>query len=149
MRPVAFGRPGTEVIPTGWSAAHRPTTEGTHTSVCTIRHPGRTVGAFDPATGTYPGLARAGHYTGPCRVQRLPALEQTPEVADEQVPTVGYIVAVAWDAAPGVAVGDVVTITSPGPNGDPTLAGVDLVVGSFARGSLSWERVLRCTENQS
>jgi hypothetical protein len=150
MRPVAQGRPGTEVIPTGWSDAHRPVVDQTHVSVCSIRHPGGTAGTFDPDTLQYVGgTANAAHFAGPCRVEDLPADEQFRVVADEQIPLVGYVVILAYDAAPAAKVDDIVTITTVDDNGDPTLVGKQLVVDSIKRSSLAWERVLICTENQS
>lgn len=149
MRPVAQGRPGTTVIPTGWSAAHRPVVDGTQTATCTIRKPGGTRGPFDQTTGEYQITPNPAHYDGPCRLQMMPALEQNPVTGDEQVPTATYLVTIPWDASPELAVDDVVTFIDPGPEGDPTLAGVAMRVRSFSRGSLTWERDIYVTDNLS
>jgi Family of unknown function (DUF6093) len=149
MRPVAKGRPGTTVIPIGWSAAHRPVVEGTQTAACTFRQPGGTRGPFNQTTGEYEITPNPAHYTGQCRVQMMPALEQDPVTGDEQVPTTTYLVTIGWDAAPDLAVDDLFTVSDAGPNGDPTLAGRDMRVRSFARGSLTWERDIYVTDNLS
>lgn len=142
--------PNTRVIPDGWAAHHRPTVDATHLSSCNVRHPGGTAGTFNPATGNDDGgSANSPHYTGPCRVEDLPADEQFRVVAGEEVPTVGYAVILAYDAASGVKVDDIVTITGVDDNGDPSLVGKSLVVDSIKRSSLAWERVLVCTENQA
>lgn len=149
MRRQHTGRgTGTGVIGPDWSRAHRAAASGTHTAGCSIRHQGSTTGPIDPATGVRSSTANPAHYTGSCAVTQLPA-DQTPEAGEETVPTTVYIVALDWDAAPATRVGDIVTVTGAGPNGDPTLTGVHLRVDSIARDSLAWERVLRCSENQS
>lgn len=149
MRRQHTGRPRGAILPDTWAAAHRTAAATTHTAACTIRHPGGTPGPFDPETGQRPTTPHPPHYTGPCSALQEPAGEQTPDTADETVPTVDYLVSIGWDAAPEVIVGDLVTITDPGPHGDPTLTGRTLLVDAIGRDSLSWERVLACSENQS
>ena len=150
MRPVAQGRPGNEVVPTGWAAAHRPTVEAVHKSACTIRAPGGTAGTFDGGTGEYTGqAANTVHYSGPCTIVDLPAFEREQLVASEQIPTVGYLVKVAADAAQQTKVGHIVKITSIGADGPPHLVGVELSVRSLEGEAYAWERALICTQNQS
>lgn len=136
------------VVGPDWARAHRTTASATHTAACSIRHAGGTTGTINPTTGVRETTANTAHYTGPCAVTQLPG-DQTPQAGEETVPTTVYTVALDWDAAPAVRVGDIVTITAAGPNGDPTLTGVRLQVDSIDRDSLAWERILRCSENQS
>lgn len=145
VRPVAFGRPGTQVIPTGWSAAHRPVVDGTRTSRCTVRKPGTIKGAFNDVTGTYAQTARPPYAGGMFRIQVLALAAQDTVTGEEQVPSVGYLVTgpVYIHAAPG----DLVHVVDAGPNGDPSLTGRDLVVKSVTRGSLAWERDLHCIDH--
>lgn len=143
------GRPGATPIHPDFTDAHRAVAEATHTAACTIRHPGGTASALDPVTGRRTIAPNAPHYTGPCSISRLPASETTPVAGEEVVPSVQFLVAIGWDAAVSTVVGDTVTITSPGPHADAMLAGVQLVVASSDHDSVSWERVLRCTQNQS
>lgn len=142
----AAGRPGTPVIPTAWAAGHRPVVEKTFTAVCEIRRPGGT-SIFDPVTGTNTITPNAAHYTGPCRVQVLPALEQEAVTGAQEVTTLGYRVSITHDAAPTLKVDDLVKISTVDDNGDPTLIGRSLPVRSFARGSLAWERDIYVTDN--
>jgi len=145
-RPQHHGRPGTPVIPFTWSAGHRPIVEATFTAECQIRHPGGTP-TFDPGTGTTTTLPLAPHYTGGCRVQVLPALEQEAVTGDQEVTTLGYRITVAYDAAGELAVDDLVKFTTVDDNGDPTMVGRTMRVRSFARGSLAWERDIYCTDS--
>lgn len=141
------GRAGTPVIPANWSAGHRPLVEATFTADCEIRKPGGTPGGFNSTTGETTTTPFAAHYTGGCRVQVLPALEQEAVTGAQEVTTVGYRVTIAYDAAPQLAVDDLVKITAVDGNGDPTLVGRTLKVASFARGSLAWERDIQVTDH--
>lgn len=143
----AHGRPGTPVIPANWSAGHRPVVEATFGGVCEIRPPGGTPGVFDPVTGTRPSTPHPAHYTGPCTVQVLPALEQESVTGDQEVTTLGYRVTVAYDAAPQLDVDDLVKITAVDDNGDPTLVARVLKVQSFVRGTVAWERDIYCVDD--
>lgn len=149
-RPPSKGRPGTPVIGSGWAEAHRPAMEATLDATCSIRAPGGTPGTFDPVTLEYTGgSAAAAHFTGACSIEDLAAGEQQLIAGSEQIPTVGYRVVLAVAAAVQTAVGHIVTVGDPGPNGDPTLAGKQLVVASIERGSRVFTRSLLVTENQS
>lgn len=148
MRRQHTGRPGSKVVRDDWATGHRVAANQTHTAACSIRHTGGTAARpIDQATGRKTITPGAVHYTGPCSVTQL--TEQAPDAADETVPTAYYVVGLAWDAAPDTREGDLVTVTAAGPNGDPTLTGKTLRVASIGRDSLSWERIFRCTENQS
>lgn len=142
----AVGRPGTPVIPSKWSQAPRVVIEKTWTACVEIRHPGGTKGAFNATTGTYPATPHEPHFTGDARIQVLNAQERSQLIAEDPVTTVGYRVVVGLDASE-VAVEDVVKITGVDDNGDPTLINHELILRSFDRGSLAWERDLICTDN--
>lgn len=142
MRPVATGRPGTEVIPTGWAAAHQTPVEGTMTAArCSLRRPGTTT-AWDEAsqsTVTTPLPPYAADV--PCRVQALNTAASDVQTAEQTITVAGYLVAVPADVA-GVEVNDLVDITL---SDDPDLTGAALQVDSVARGSHRFERDLFCT----
>jgi hypothetical protein len=146
----SVGRPGTPVIPADWSTAPRIVMAGTRTGQCGLRHPGAATGAFDPATGTYPGAERTAYWTGSCRIQATPIFGGRPEdAAGEAITTVAYLVAVDLDAddpADQLRVGDLVRVSALDDNGDQTLIGRDLTVQSIARGTLAWERDLVCVD---
>lgn len=115
------------------------------TAQCTIRHPGGTRGDFDPATGLYPTDPFEPHYTGGCQVWVLSPAEQQQLFAEDLITEVGYLVVVDLDDSTGCRVGDLVEITSNDANGDSLLVGQTLQVRSFDRGSMPWQRDLRCT----
>lgn len=141
------GRPGTPVIPKTWSKAPRVVFEKTRTASCTIRHPGAAkTGPLNQTTGTYPMDPPAPHFSGSARVQVLNAQDREQLVGGEPVTTVGYLVCISI-AADEVKVDDVVTVTCTDDNGDPLLTNHELIVKSFATGSLAWERDLICTDN--
>ncbi len=118
----------------------------TRTASCEIRDPGGTKGPFNETTGTYPTVPFPPHFTGTARVQQLNAQDMAKLVAEQQVTETGYLVVVDL-SADQVKVGDVVTITTLDDNGDPALVDHELVVRSFGRGSLAWERDLICSDN--
>lgn len=143
----AVGRPGTPVIPGQWSQAPRTGFAKTRTARITIRRPGAVKGAFDDTTGTYPMVPPEPHFTGTARIQARDAQPAELLVADQEVTTTGYLVAVPLDATQ-VQVEDIVTVTDLDCNGDEVLVGHELIVRSVATGSLVWERDLICTDDQ-
>lgn len=145
------GRPGTPVLPANWSEAPRKIVAKTRTGCCTLRHAGSTPGDFDPETGTYPdAVAKTAYWTGSCSVAVDPQFATHAEDAvDEPVTTVGYSVELdllATDPADEIRIGDLVTVTKLDDNGDPFLIGRDLTVTTIAHGSVAWERVLGCLD---
>lgn len=147
MRPVAQGRPGTQVIPDGWSAAHRPVVNKTHGATVSLRRPGGTPGDFDPETGTKPVTPYDPYAADQAaRIQVLPALEQERLAGEQEITTLAY--SVELDAGlSGVQLGDLVAVTAMDDNGDADLVGRELTVRGFETGSLHWERRLICTLN--
>lgn len=142
--------PTTRVIPTGWSAHHRPAMASTRNATCQITDPTReTPGQFDPNTGTtsapvpfivYP----APGMPGTCRVQEIDSAT-TAMQAGQEVTQRRYLVAIDADAAP-VEPGWPVTVTACG--NDPQLVGQTLYVADVQLGSERFERDLICTHNQ-
>lgn len=135
------------VIPSGWSAHHRAVTEGAMTATVEARRPGGTEGAMNPATGERTVTPFAPHYTGKARIQIVPMFGGDTETAGQQVTTAGYLVTVKLAGSDGWKVDDLVKVTAVDANGDPTLVGRELTVTVVARGSLAWERDLRCTDD--
>lgn len=148
MALVHNGRPGSKPIHPRFTEAHRPAAEAEHTAACTIRHPGGTEGALNATTGRKTVTPHPAHYTGPCSATYLTD-QAVPQGGEETLPTMQVEVAIAVDAAPDLAVDDVLVVTDVGPHGDPSLAGVSLIVDAIARDSIALETVLRCRENQS
>lgn len=140
MSPFASAR----VIPTAWSAHHRPVVAGTRTATCTITTAG-TDSAWTPETGMQPGTRTTVH-TGTCRVQ---ALDNAPDAADaaaQDVTASRYLVVVDHDA-PEIALGARVHIdTCPD---DARLVAKTLTVKDSRHASLRWERDLICELDQS
>lgn len=143
--------PGTVVIPSGWSAHHRPVATGGQTATCSLRRPGGTGKSFNSTTGTTTDTPHTAYVTGAkCRVAEL-----TPTVAarlfgEQQVTTGTLFVTVDWTTAGAatVQIDDVLTVTAVDDNGDPSLVGRPLRVDGIGRGSLEWERVLAVVDNE-
>lgn len=139
------------VIPPDWAAHHRGAADQTHLVTCSIRHPkAGTPGTFNATTGGYVGASTAAaHFTGPCRVTDVIRAKGLRVIASEEIPEAGYMLILAVGDAPEVTVDDIVTFPQVDDNGDPTLVGKTMAVDSIRRSSLSFERVLFCSENQS
>lgn len=149
MRPVAQGRPGTEVIPAGWSAAHQPVLDKTHGATVSLRRPGGTKGDFDRDTGKWEITPNAAYLEDQAaRVQVMPTQDQETVTGGQSVTTLAYAVQLNADVAitedNGVRLKDVLTVTAVDDNGDPELVGTEMVVASFESGSLHWERRIVC-----
>lgn len=142
MRPVAQGRPGTEVIPTGWAGAHAPVLDGTRTATVDLRKPGGTSAWSDDEqrTVTVPHPPYAAAVTA--RVQAVPAQERTSEVAGDTAHIRDYLVTLDPTLTP--ADDDLVDVTS---CDDADLTGRTLRIVDVIRGSLAFERVVYCTLN--
>lgn len=138
--------PNTRVIPEGWAAAHRPVVDATHGATISLRRPGGTPGTFDPETGTKPITPFDPYYTGPARIQVLPALEQERVAGEQEITTLAYAVELTHDVT-GMQLEDVLTVTAMDDNGDADLVARELTVRAFESGSLHWERRLICTLN--
>jgi hypothetical protein len=133
------------VIPADWSAHHRPVFDTTHTATVTLRRPGGTQGAFDPATGTWGNTPATAYFTGPARIQLLSDSEQNRMAGEQEVSTLGYAVMLDH-AVTGVQIDDVLKVTAVDDNGDTGLVNRELSVEAIVRGSLHWERRLLCTD---
>lgn len=142
MRPVATGRPGTEVIPTGWAQAHQPVVEGTmRDAKVTLRDPSappQSTG-WNPETEQNETVPAAAYWSGGARVQILAQQGRQPVVAEDQESVANYLIVVP--AAVTASEGHRAKVTS---SDDPTLTGKELVVITVARGSHRWERDLFC-----
>lgn len=116
--------------------------------VCTIRRPGGTRGAFDPATGTYDTVPYDPYYpatgdTGICRVQSAgDSLAAETVAADQQVTTHVCVVAVPYSVT-DVQVGDIIKVTT---SNDPRWAGREFKVGDIQGSSFVTARRLLCSD---
>ncbi len=140
---------GTRVIGPGWSDHHRPVTAGTMTATCDLRLPGGTDSTFDGDTGTTTVTPHPPYLTGAkCRIQALSTQEAGVQqlVAEQQVTTMPYLVAVDWATASEVepAVNHLVDVVT---CEDPRMVGRTLTVKAVVGGSLIWERDLVCTDD--
>lgn len=138
VRPVAGGRPGTEVVPTGWEAAHAAPAAGTMTATVEIRQPGGTQ-EWDDASESTVTVPFAPYATVAARVQALTNDAQVVDAAEQSVTVSGYLVTVPADTSP--ARGHLVTVTA---TNDPLLEGRELRVTDVVLGSLRFERDLFC-----
>jgi hypothetical protein len=146
-RRLAPGRPGTAVIPVDWGS-HGLVLERAMTATCSIRHPGGSPGVFDPVTGDYTGgTANSPHTVTSCRVQALSGVWQDRETGEQLVTVMSYQVTIPATAGNLVTVGDLLTVTDPGPTGDTTLTGRGLTVRGVVRGTVVWERDLYATDD--
>jgi hypothetical protein len=141
MRPVGKGRPGTQVIPTGWEAAHTPAVEGTMTAHVALREPGGIQGPFDETTGTYPVVPHPPYATMPARIQAVHNMARRTNVADDVLTIAGYLVTIPA-ALTGVRPGHLAAVVD---SGDPDLDGQVLHVDDVVYGSLRFERDLFCS----
>lgn len=146
MRRHHTGSGRRSVIPTDWSAHHRPAANSTHTATVQLRRPGGVQGEFDRVTGTTPVTPYPPYYEGAARIQLLPSETQEVEAAEQEVSLARY--AVMLDAAvTGFALEDLCQVTAVDDNGDAWLVGRELTVYAFESGSLHWERRLLCRDN--
>jgi hypothetical protein len=135
-------RPGTQVIPTGWAAYHRPTAEATMTDTVELRRPS-SASVFDEAAGSsaYPDPTTLA--TTSARIQRLPRRGGSDDVGDRAVVVQLYQVSLPV-SAPEVRIDDQVYVTTAAT--DPQLVGVLLTVREVRLGSQVWQRDLMCEE---
>jgi hypothetical protein len=131
--------PNTRVIPTGWSAHHRPVAEGGMTAEGTITRAASTgtVAVFDEAAGVSVPPTPTVVYQGVLRLQRSGADEHQITVAGREVTIRDYTVSYPTNGQPSQA-NDVLTITSCDDN--PGLAGEKLRIRDARIGSLVWQR---------
>lgn len=134
------------VVGTGWSAHHRPVANATHTCTISMRRPGGTKGAFDPAPSTYPVTPSAPYYTGKARIQMVSDSDLKRLIAGQDIGTLAYRVSIDHNVG-GIELEDLVTITAIDENGDASLVGRSLTVDTVTRSSLHWERVMVCIDD--
>lgn len=143
MRPVAGGRPGTEVIPTGWAEAHQPVVEKTLVdAVVSLADPTATAMEFNESTRQNELTSAPAYYTGGARIQILDQQGQQVGVpSGDPEDQSDYLVVVAASVG-AVREGHRVTVDS---CDDEALEGLQLRVDTVARGSHRWERDLFCS----
>lgn len=139
-RPGSPVRPGSQVVPAGWEAHHRPVPEGALTAQCVISRPGAGPGTYDPVTGKATPPPPTQIYAGPCRVQAQSFRPLEKAVGERPRTVHRYLLVVPLDC-PQVLVGDRVDITAAT---DPLLVGTAARVLDYPIGSLVWERDLIC-----
>lgn len=152
----AQGRPGTAVIPGDWGRTHSPVATKTMRGTCTATLPGEGPLVYDPTEKVSKREPVDPSYTGPCRVQKLNAQDQTAVNAEQSQTTVGYLITLALtgfgpdddhpNGADLISTAHVIRITT-NPE-DPTLVGT-YRVSSIVRGTERFERDLFCVEDQS
>lgn len=140
MRPVAQGRPGTEVIPTGWAAQHRPVVEKTMVdAIVELRDPTGLVSGWDEASEQVKASASPAYWSGGARVQILDQQGKQPVAAEDPESVANYLIVIPADVAP--VEGHLVKVTAVD---DQALQGRSLRILTVARGSEMWERDLFC-----
>lgn len=140
MRPAATGRPGTEVIPTGWATAHQQAAQGGMTGLVALRQPGTTTRWDEASQSTVSTPYDPYASDVPCRVQALANDARTIDAAEQTITVAGYLLQVPADQAP--TVGHLATVTG---TGDPLLDGRDLRVDDVEVSTLRFTRDLYCT----
>lgn len=140
MRPVAQGRPDTEVIPTGWEEAHRPVVDKTRTAACELRMPGTTQ-VWSPEQDQMVDVPLMPYWTGLARVQDLTDnVGANSIVAEDDPMTLRFLVVVGAEVT--AREGDVVRVTDAG---DPMMNPLTLTVSRVVIGTERFERDLYCT----
>jgi hypothetical protein len=140
MRPVAQGRPGTQVIPDGWAAAHQPVVEGTLVDATVeLRDPNMRSTSWSEGSQQVETTPAGPYWTGGARIQILAQQGKQPVVAEDQESVANYLVVVPASVTP--VEGHRVKVTA---SDDPALTGKSLRVITVARGSHRWERDLFC-----
>jgi hypothetical protein len=135
-------RPGTQVIPTGWSEHHRPTAESAMTDTVQLQRP-PSAGVFDEIGGTSSYPAPTVLDVVPARIQRLPRRAGGDEVGDRPVEIQLYQVSLPVSSAEVRANDQILVVDA---LSDPQLANVLLRVREVRLGSQLWERDLMCEE---
>lgn len=137
------GLRNTRLIHKRFEQHHHRTAEGQLTAECVITRPasGPTPPVFDEITGRSILPKPAEVYAGPCRLQREPIFEAQRDVADRTTIADGYRLILPASAAE-VRVNDLITMTAC--DGDPDLVGKLLHVTNVYRGSITWQRDIRC-----
>lgn len=149
-RPLHYGRPGSQVIPTTWQQQVAPVVTNTLGSVVTISPATGGAPAWNEATGqteTPPPTAVYGPAIAPhAGIASLVVVSDTErelDVADELATSRLYEVTLPWDAPVEVGtVGYVVTVVT---DPDPGLVGRRLNVAAAEYDSRRFSRILRAT----
>jgi hypothetical protein len=137
-------RPGSQVIPAGWSAHHRPVAEKTFTARCTIDRAGTGAPVWNATTNAYDPPARVVLHTNlECRVQHWRKFAQVDTVGEQRVSTHEYLVQVPITVT-DVELDQQVRIDA---CEDASFVGKRIVVTDIHRGSLMWDRALLCIDN--
>jgi len=142
MRPVAQGRPGTEVIPTGWAAQHAVVVERTMVDAeVSLRDPSAPVStAWDESTQQTTRVPAPPYWTGGARIQVLNQQGRQLVAAEDPETVASYLVVVPASVVAGE--GHLARVNA---SDDPALTGQHLQVVTVARGSHRWERDLFCS----
>lgn len=142
MRPVAPGRPGTEVIPTGWAAQHAAVVERTMVDAeVSLSDPSApVVTGFDESTQQTTRVSAPPYWTGGARIQVLNQQGRQVVAAEDPETVASYLVVVPSSVVAGE--GHLVRVTE---SDDPALTGQHLQVITVARGSHRWETDLFCS----
>jgi hypothetical protein len=135
-----------KTIEAEWSRHHRPSVNGTHTSVVSLRRSGGTRGVWDDVNGVWTTTPKEPYYVGPARIQMVSDSDLKRIVADQQISTLVYRIGLA-NTVTGMELGDKVTVISTDDNGDPGLVGRVFTVDTIVWSSLHWERVLVCIDS--
>lgn len=133
--------PSTKLIPDGWDDHHRPVATATMTATCIVGP--SSPGALDPVTLQYGAPTIEALYTGSCRVQQLRGEAQNTQSGGQSVTSLTYLVAIEYDADPGIEVDHVVHVTD---SVDAALVGRKLRVREVRYGSNQWQRDLFCDD---
>lgn len=139
MRPVGYGRPGTEVIPAGWVGIGAAVFGDTFD--CTVR-----IGAaggepvWNPDTEQTETPMATPVYEGPASISAAANSTATVDVADDLIPLVRYLVELPVDTA-GISDEHFVEVVA---CPDAMLTGRRLDINAVVRGGRRFTRLLLC-----
>jgi len=135
----------TRIIHPRWRPHHEPAVHGTMTARVRLSKPAA-LGTRNTTTGATPLLAETRYYEGPGRVQTQGGGSPSESLADREVDTAPYLVAVPVDldgATPER--GDLVDVLEAD---DPLLVGTRLYVTTVPKATVILQRNLGCDDHQ-
>lgn len=144
MRPVGYGRPGTEVFPDDWQDDHAAVFAGTLECTVTIGPTTAGAGTFQDADGQTHTTAGTAIYTGPASISVVTDTSRVVQTAEDRVPLRRYDVRLPVDTAGIDPEAHSVRVTA---SPDAMLTGRTLSIESVQRGGRRFTRSLITTLN--
>jgi hypothetical protein len=133
----------TRIIHRLWRPHHEPAVHGTMTALVRLSKPAG-LGSRNATTGATPLLEATRYYEGPGRVQARGGANPADSLAEREVDTAPYLVAVPVDLGEVPERGDLVDVLEAD---DPLLVGLRLYVTEVPKATVILQRNLGCDEH--